>query len=136
MEEGAAVALSVVASGSRVPKKTSETLCLRAHSCLSTRRRKTLTQEYFCAHSTPDRCGSTVSSRRHNLLLILVRSRHEQRLATMDAVRDMLIYPISLDLIEDPIVVTCCGKAFGRATLAEWLELRSRHHQVCPLCRG
>jgi hypothetical protein len=32
--------------------KTSEKLCLRAHSCLSTRRRKTLTQEYFCAHST------------------------------------------------------------------------------------
>lgn len=38
--------------------------------------------------------------------------------------------PITLDWLEDPICVPCCGKAFSRSSLAQWV----RSARTCPAC--
>jgi ankyrin repeat protein/uncharacterized protein YegL len=43
-----------------------------------------------------------------------------------------LTCPITLDLIEDPVQVPCCGKSVSRTPLAIALQFRA----VCPLCRS
>lgn len=39
--------------------------------------------------------------------------------------------PITHDLLEDPITSPCCGRAFSRISLIEWLETSLN----CPICR-
>ncbi|CAI5739722.1 unnamed protein product [Peronospora farinosa] len=43
-----------------------------------------------------------------------------------------LTCPISLDLFEDPVITTCCGKTFSSDALKRALE---QNHQ-CPVCRS
>jgi uncharacterized protein YegL len=43
-----------------------------------------------------------------------------------------LICPLSLETLIEPITVPCCGKAFSRDLLVEWLT----ESDSCPLCRG
>ena len=50
----------------------------------------------------------------------------------MDGILGELTCPITLSLLEDPISVPCCGKAFGRAALLTVFESVAR----CPLCNG
>jgi len=45
-------------------------------------------------------------------------------------IRSDLQCPITGELLNDPITVPCCGKAFSRAALVEWMT----HRSVCPLC--
>jgi len=42
-----------------------------------------------------------------------------------------LICPISLDLLEDPIILPCCGRAISRLALIQSIEF----NLTCPLCR-
>ena len=51
----------------------------------------------------------------------------------MENILRELICPLTLELLEDPIQLPCCGKACGRAALSQALD--STHHS-CPLCRG
>lgn len=48
-----------------------------------------------------------------------------------DLVKD-LSCPISCDLMEDPIIVPCCTKAFERISLVQHFSVNG---SVCPLCR-
>ena len=50
----------------------------------------------------------------------------------MDDILGELTCPITLSLLEDPISVPCCGKAFGRAALVAVFKRATR----CPLCNG
>lgn len=47
-------------------------------------------------------------------------------------IADALLCPISGELLNEPIVVPCCTKAFSRECLSRWLETNN----ICPLCRG
>jgi ankyrin repeat protein/uncharacterized protein YegL len=47
--------------------------------------------------------------------------------------REDLLCPITLELLEDPITVPCCGKACSRAPLVHHLSVNQR---TCPMCRG
>lgn len=40
--------------------------------------------------------------------------------------------PITLDWLEDPVCVPCCGRAFSRAALVSHMSTS----YVCPMCRG
>ncbi|POM63338.1 LOW QUALITY PROTEIN: Hypothetical protein PHPALM_21284 [Phytophthora palmivora] len=44
----------------------------------------------------------------------------------------VLTCPISLDLFEDPVLTTCCGKTFSSEALAQAL----RRNPQCPVCRA
>ncbi|KAI9916145.1 hypothetical protein PsorP6_016957 [Peronosclerospora sorghi] len=44
----------------------------------------------------------------------------------------MLTCPISLDLFEDPVLTTCCGKTFS----SEPLDQALRRNYQCPFCRS
>uniref|UniRef100_A0AAV1TBR7 RING-type domain-containing protein n=1 Tax=Peronospora matthiolae TaxID=2874970 RepID=A0AAV1TBR7_9STRA len=44
----------------------------------------------------------------------------------------VLTCPISLDLFEDPVVTTCCGKTFSSGVLRQAL----RRNNFCPFCRA
>ncbi|AYV75518.1 MAG: ankyrin repeat protein [Terrestrivirus sp.] len=46
---------------------------------------------------------------------------------------DDLQDPITLDLIEDPIVMPCCGCAIGRGTM---ITIKQNHATKCPVCNG
>ena len=50
----------------------------------------------------------------------------------MNDILDTLTCPITLELIEDPVQLPCCGKSVSRAALIQALEFRD----VCPLCRS
>lgn len=43
-----------------------------------------------------------------------------------------LTCPISLELLEDPILTNCCQKAFSRASLIQYIS--STNYPKCPLC--
>lgn len=47
-----------------------------------------------------------------------------------EGVRDLLIDPISLQELENP-VIDPCGHTFSRLSIEQWLQ----HYQVCPLSR-
>ncbi|EFC38207.1 predicted protein [Naegleria gruberi] len=47
---------------------------------------------------------------------------------------DDLLCPISRELLEDPIVVPCCGRAFSRQSLANYFS--TIEYRTCPCCRG
>src|SRR5579883_755582 len=42
--------------------------------------------------------------------------------------------PITMELLENPITVPCCGKAFSRIPLMQYLN--SSNAKECPTCRG
>ena len=46
-----------------------------------------------------------------------------------------LICPISLELLDNPITVPCCKKAFSKVSLQEYLRPNLRAYYKCPLCR-
>jgi len=47
--------------------------------------------------------------------------------------QDDLLCPISRELLEDPIVVPCCGRAFSRKSLSSYFTIANK---TCPCCRG
>ncbi len=47
-------------------------------------------------------------------------------------VESELTCPLSLELLEDPVSVPCCGRTFSRAGLASHLS----HSAMCPFCRA
>jgi ankyrin repeat protein len=49
----------------------------------------------------------------------------------MDSITRDLLCPITLELLDDPVTLPCCGKACGRAALCTWLA----SEPSCPLCR-
>jgi len=50
----------------------------------------------------------------------------------LEEIEANLICPITLELLEDPITVPCCKKAFSRQSLIQVLE----SVKICPSCRG
>ena len=51
--------------------------------------------------------------------------------ASLESVQNELMCPLSLDFLEDPVTVPCCGRAFSRAELKTHLSVSSH----CPFCR-
>jgi hypothetical protein len=51
----------------------------------------------------------------------------------LDDIENDLTCPISLSLLEDPIIVTCCNKAFSRSSLLQHFQ---KNQKLCPLCNG
>src|SRR4051794_25658992 len=49
-----------------------------------------------------------------------------------NSINDHLKCPITLDLLNDPIIVPCCTKAFSRLSLTQHLE----NKKICPMCNG
>jgi hypothetical protein len=47
-------------------------------------------------------------------------------------IAEELICPITLDLLEDPITVPCCGRSYSRQSLIHCFDLNMR---LCPTCR-
>lgn len=39
--------------------------------------------------------------------------------------------PITMDLLENPITLPCCGRAVSKIPMKQWVEM----HSTCPLCR-
>ena len=50
----------------------------------------------------------------------------------MESILNTLICPITLEIIEDPVQLPCCGKSVSRQPLKSSLEIVNK----CPLCRG
>jgi hypothetical protein len=49
----------------------------------------------------------------------------------MDRLENDLTCPLSLDFLEDPVTVPCCGRSFSRRELKSHLDT----NETCPLCR-
>jgi hypothetical protein len=47
-------------------------------------------------------------------------------------IAEELICPITLNLLEDPITVPCCGRSYSRQSLIQCFDLNIR---LCPTCR-
>lgn len=47
-------------------------------------------------------------------------------------IAEELICPITLNLLEDPITVPCCGRSYSRQSLIHCFDLNIR---LCPICR-
>jgi ankyrin repeat protein len=44
--------------------------------------------------------------------------------------------PVSLETLEDPVTVPCCGQTFSRASLENWFDDEENNpNRCCPLCR-
>jgi len=56
----------------------------------------------------------------------------------MDNILKELQDPITLELLDDPVTVPCCTKAFSRSSLASFFEtqLEVDHDATCPNCRA
>lgn len=52
----------------------------------------------------------------------------------MELAREEFLCPITGEYFEDPVSVPCCGKAFSRSALENWL--RQRVTPTCASCRG
>ena len=50
------------------------------------------------------------------------------------SLNEELVCPISQELLEDPIVVPCCTRAFSREHLVAWFETSGDH--ICPNCKS
>jgi hypothetical protein len=45
--------------------------------------------------------------------------------------------PITMDWLDDPVTVPCCGKAMSRAALMQWMESQQGYNgPQCPCCQS
>lgn len=89
------------------------------------------------SHSTRSSFTSESDEGRPYSKLSHFSSLQSLNIATMHSYLDeqerLLTCPLTLDLLEDPVLLSCCGKTVSRAPLTRWINF---HGRVCPFDRS